>query len=159
MPSRFQWPGGRRDKSVQAPQEEMPVKIVRNTEQPSGKGPAEWFTGSVRTDSQFAAPHPARTASLVVSFEPGARTAWHTHPLGQRLLILAGEGWVQRDGEAKQVVRPGDTVWFEPDERHWHGATDRKAMTHVAVQEALDGSAVTWLEHVSDADYLGTPAE
>ena len=129
------------------------MKIVRNTDQPSARGPSDWFTGSVRIDSQFVAPDPARTAAAIVTFEPGARTAWHTHPLGQRLLILSGEGWVQREGEAKQPVRPGDTVWFEPGEKHWHGATDQKAMAHVAVQESQEGSPVTWMEHVSDDDY------
>lgn len=109
----------------------------------------------MRIDSQFAAPDPARAAAAVVTFEPGARTAWHTHPLGQRLLIVSGEGWVQKEGEAKQLVQAGDTVWFEPDEKHWHGATDRKAMTHVAIQEVRDGSQVHWMEQVSDEDYLG----
>ena len=131
------------------------MKIIRNSDQPSTRGPADYFTGSVRIDSQFAAPDPARAAAAVVTFEPGSRTAWHTHPLGQRLLIVSGEGWVQNEGEAKQLVQAGDTVWFEPDEKHWHGATDRKAMTHVAIQEARDGSPVTWMEQVSDEDYLG----
>jgi quercetin dioxygenase-like cupin family protein len=131
------------------------LKILRNSDQPSTRGPAEYFTGSVRIDSQFAAPDPARAAAAVVTFEPGSRTAWHTHPLGQRLLIVSGEGWVQKEGEAKQFVQAGDTVWFEPDEKHWHGATDRKAMTHVAIQEARDGSPVNWMEQVSDEDYLG----
>ena len=130
------------------------MKILRSSEQPSAKGPAEYFTGSVRIDSLFAAPDPARSAAAIVTFEPGARTAWHTHPLGQRLLIMSGEGWVRKEGEAKHLVRPGDTVWFEPGERHWHGATDRKAMTHLAVQEAQNGSPVNWMEHVSDEDYL-----
>ncbi|MEZ5866180.1 MAG: cupin domain-containing protein [Geminicoccaceae bacterium] len=109
--------------------------------------------GAYRQLLRGARPGPA--AAAVVTFEPGARTAWHTHPLGQRLPVTAGEGWVQKEGEPKQLVRPGDTVWFEPGEKHWHGATDRKAMTHVAVQEAQDGSPVEWLEHVSDADYAG----
>ena len=135
------------------------MKIVRSSEQPSAKGPAEYFTGSVRLDSRFAAPEPARAAAALVTFEPGARTAWHTHPLGQRLLITSGEGWVQKEGEPKRLVRPGDTVWFEPGEKHWHGATEHKAMTHIAVQEAQDGSPVTWMEHVPDEDYLAEVAE
>jgi quercetin dioxygenase-like cupin family protein len=130
------------------------MKILRSSEQPSAKGPPEYFTGSVRIDSQFAAPDPARSVAAIVTFEPGARTAWHTHPLGQRLLITSGEGWVQKEGEAKHLVRPGDTVWFDPGEKHWHGATDSKAMTHMAIQEAQDGSAVNWMEHVSDDEYL-----
>ena len=129
------------------------MQILRNTDQPSATGPEEWFTGAVRIDSPFSAPDPARAAAVVVTFEPGARTAWHTHPLGQRLLILSGEGWVQKEGAARQTVHAGDTVWFEPEEKHWHGATDRKAMVHIAIQEALDGVAVTWLEHVSDIIY------
>ena len=130
------------------------MKILTSDEQPSTAGPAEYFTGAVRLDAQFSPPAPARAIAAVVTFEAGARTAWHTHPLGQRLLILSGEGWVQRAGEARRVVRPGDTVWFEPDEKHWHGATDREPMSHVAIQESRDGSAVTWLEPVADEDYL-----
>jgi quercetin dioxygenase-like cupin family protein len=135
------------------------MKIITNSAQPSGKGPAEYFTGCVRLDFQFAAPDPARAATAVVTFEPGARTAWHTHPLGQRLLVLSGEGWVQKEGGVKRVIRAGDAVWIDPGEKHWHGATDRKAMTHVAVQEAQDGSPVTWLEHVPDEDYLSPVSE
>ncbi|WP_174801536.1 (R)-mandelonitrile lyase [Martelella limonii] len=131
------------------------MRIIENRDQASAAGPADWFTGKVRIDSQFAPPEPARAAAAVVTFEPGARTAWHTHPLGQRLLVTAGEGWVQKEGGPKIVIRPGDTVWFEPHEKHWHGATDKKAMTHVAIQEAENGSPVTWMEQVSDADYLG----
>jgi quercetin dioxygenase-like cupin family protein len=135
------------------------MKVIPNTAQDSGKGPAEYFTGSVRIDFQFAAPEPARAAAAIVTFEPGARTAWHTHPLGQRLLVLSGEGWVQAAGGARRVVRAGDTVWFEPGEKHWHGATDRKAMTHVAVQEMQDGSPVTWMEQVAQEDYLSGGSE
>lgn len=131
------------------------MKIIENHEQVSAAGPADWFTGKVRLDHQFAPPEPAKAAAAVVTFEPGARTAWHTHPLGQRLLVTAGEGWVQKEGGPKQTIRPGDTVWFEPGEKHWHGATDRKAMTHIAIQEAENGSAVIWMEHVSDEDYRG----
>lgn len=131
------------------------MKIIENHEQVSAAGPADWFTGKVRLDHQFTPPEPAKAAAAVVTFEPGARTAWHTHPLGQRLLVTAGEGWVQKEGGPKQTIRPGDTVWFEPGEKHWHGATDRKAMTHIAIQEAENGSAVIWMEHVSDEDYRG----
>jgi len=130
------------------------MQIRTAKEQPSNRGPAEYFTGSVRLDHAFSAPDPARTAAALVTFEPGARTAWHTHPLGQLLLITAGIGWVQVAGQPRQMVRAGDTVWFEPGERHWHGATDSHAMSHVAVQERQDGAPVTWLEPVSDHDYL-----
>ena len=129
------------------------MKILRNTDQPSARGPADWFTGSVRIDSQFVAPDPARAAAAIVTFEPGARTAWHTHPLGQRLLVLSGEGWVQREGEPKQPVRPGDTVWFEPGEKHWHGAAPSNAMSHIAIHESLDGKVVDWMEQVADEQY------
>lgn len=129
------------------------MKISKNEVRPSATGPADWFTGSVRIDSLFQAPDPARVAGALVTFEPGARTAWHTHPLGQTLIVLTGIGWVQRQGGPKQEIRPGDVVWFEPGEKHWHGASDTVAMTHIAVQEALDGKVVEWLEHVSDADY------
>jgi len=108
----------------------------------------------VRLDAPFQTTAPARVGGATVTFEPGARTAWHTHPLGQTLLVTAGLGWVQRQGGPVENIRPGDIVWFEPGERHWHGATDRTAMTHIAIAEALDGTAVAWQEHVSDADYL-----
>jgi quercetin dioxygenase-like cupin family protein len=133
------------------------MKITRAGSQPSGKGPADWFTGTVRIDPLFTAPEPARSAAATVTFEPGARTAWHTHPLGQSLLVTAGLGWIQRDGGPIEEIRPGDVVWFEPGERHWHGASATVAMTHVAVQERQDGEAVTWLEHVADADYARGP--
>lgn len=122
--------------------------------QPSAKGPADWFTGSVRIDPLFQAPHPARVAGASVTFEPGARTAWHTHPLGQTLIVTAGQGWVQRKGGSVEVIRPGDVVWFPPGEKHWHGATSTNGMTHIAIQESLEGKAVDWLEHVTDAEYM-----
>src|SRR4051794_27759343 len=108
---------------------------------PSAKGPADWFTGNVRIDPLFQAPHPARVAGASVTFEPGARTAWHTHPLGQTLIVTAGQGWVQREGSSVQAIRPGDVVWFPPGEKHWHGATSTNGMTHIAIQESLDGRA------------------
>jgi len=135
--------------------EEVHMEIKRIGTQPSGKGPAEWFTGSVRIDPLFQPQAPARAAGASVTFEPGARTAWHTHPLGQTLLITAGCGWVQREGGPIEEVHPGDVVWFPPGERHWHGATPTTAMTHIAVQEALDGKAVEWMEKVTDDQYGG----
>jgi quercetin dioxygenase-like cupin family protein len=129
------------------------MEIKRNGSQPSGKGPDDWFTGSVRVDPLIQAPEPARVTGAYVTFEPGARTAWHTHPLGQTLIITSGLGWVQRDGGDIEEVRPGDVVWFPPDEKHWHGATPTTAMTHIAVQEKRDGKTVDWLEKVSDAQY------
>lgn len=129
------------------------MQITKAGSQPSGKGPAEWFTGAVRIDPLFTAPPPARVAAAAVTFEPGARTAWHTHPLGQTLIVMAGLGWVQREGAPIEEVRPGDVVWFPPGEKHWHGAMATTAMTHIAIQEALDGKAVEWMEHVSDEQY------
>jgi quercetin dioxygenase-like cupin family protein len=131
------------------------MDIKRNGSRPSGKGPAEWFTGNVRIDPLFEAPEPARARGGSVTFEPGARTAWHTHPLGQTLIVTAGLGRVQRWGGAIEEIRPGDVVWFPPGEKHWHGAAPTTAMTHIAVQEALDGKVVDWLEQVSDAQYAG----
>lgn len=131
------------------------MKITRSEDQPSGLGPSEYFTGTVRLDNRHMPEAGASAGAVIVTFEPGARTAWHTHPRGQLLLVTAGLGWVQREGEAKQEIRPGDKVWFEPGERHWHGAQAAHAMTHVAVHEAEGGTSVIWLEHVSDADYLG----
>ena len=131
------------------------MKITRSGSPPSGKGPAEWFTGAVRIDPLFAAQPPARAAGNAVTFEPGARTAWHTHPLGQVLIVTAGSGLVQRDGGAIEAIHPGDVIWFEPGERHWHGASPTTAMTHIAIQEALDGKAVDWMEKVGDEQYLG----
>ncbi|HEY0529527.1 MAG TPA: cupin domain-containing protein [Gemmatimonadaceae bacterium] len=129
------------------------MNIKRSGTQPSTKGPADWFTGTVRIDPLFASPAPARAAGNAVTFEPSARTAWHTHPLGQTLIVVSGAGRVQREGEAIQEIHPGDVVWFEAGEKHWHGASPTTAMTHIAIQEALDGKAVEWLEKVSDQQY------
>lgn len=129
------------------------MNIKRNGSRPSGKGPADYFTGSVRIDPLFEASAPARVRGAHVTFEPGARTTWHTHPLGQTIIITAGLGWVQRQGGPVEEIRPGDVVWFEPGEKHWHGATATTGMSHIAIQEALDGSVVTWMEKVSDDDY------
>jgi quercetin dioxygenase-like cupin family protein len=129
------------------------MDIKRNGSQPSGKGPADWFTGAVRVDPLFQAPAPARVSGASVTFEPGARTAWHTHPLGQTLIVTAGCGWVQRDGGPIEEILPGDVVWFAPSEKHWHGASPTTAMTHIAIAEALDGKVVDWMEKVSDAQY------
>src|SRR6476660_10454688 len=129
------------------------MQITRNGSQPSAKGPAEWFTGTVRIDPLFQPVAPARTAAASVTFEPGARTAWHTHPLGQTLIVTAGCGLAQRWGGAIEPIRPGDVVWFEPGEKHWHGATATTAMTHIAIAEALDGKVVDWMEHVSAEQY------
>jgi quercetin dioxygenase-like cupin family protein len=129
------------------------MDIKRSGSQPSGKGPADYFTGTVRLDPLFTAPAPARATGASVTFEPGARTAWHTHPLGQTIIITAGCGWAQHDGGPVEDIRPGDVVWFPPGEKHWHGATPTTAMTHIAIQEAVDGKAVAWLEKVSDAQY------
>jgi quercetin dioxygenase-like cupin family protein len=129
------------------------MDIKRAGSQPSARGPEEWFTGTVRIDPLFQANDPARAAGNGVTFEPGARTAWHTHPLGQTLIVTAGFGWVQREGGPVEVIRPGDVVWFAPGEKHWHGAAPTTAMTHIAVQESLDGKAVDWMEKVTDAQY------
>lgn len=129
------------------------MQIKRNGTEPSTKGPGDWFSGTVRIDPLFSAPDPARVAGALVTFEPGARTAWHTHPLGQTLIVVSGLGWVQREGGPVEEIRPGDVVWLEPGEKHWHGASATNAMSHVAIQEKLDGKAVDWLEHVSDAQY------
>jgi quercetin dioxygenase-like cupin family protein len=129
------------------------VEIKRNGSQPSGKAPADWFTGAVRIDPLFESPEPARARGASVTFEPGARTAWHTHPLGQTLIIIAGAGRVQRESGPVEEVRPGDVVWFAPNEKHWHGAGPGTAMSHIAIQEALDGKVVEWMEQVSDQQY------
>lgn len=129
------------------------MDIKRNGSRPSGKGPADWFTGTVRIDPLFDAAEPARVSGASVTFEPGARTAWHTHPLGQTLIVTAGSGWVQRLGGAVEAINPGDVVWFAPGEKHWHGATATTALVHIAIQEKLDGKAVEWLEKVSDEEY------
>lgn len=129
------------------------MEIKRNGSQPSGKGPSDWFTGTVRIDPLFTAPAPARVSGASVTFEPGARTAWHTHPLGQTLIVTAGLGRVQRERGPIEEIRPGDVVWFSPGEKHWHGAAPTTAMTHVAIAEAQNDKVVDWMEHVSDAQY------
>ena len=129
------------------------MEIKRSGSQPSGKGPADWFTGTVRIDPLFTAPAPARVAGAAVTFEPRARTAWHTHPLGQTLIVISGLGWAQREGASIEEIRPGDVVWFPPGEKHWHGATATTAMMHIAIQESLNGKAVEWMEHVTDEQY------
>lgn len=131
------------------------MEIKKAGRQESSKGPADWFTGNVKIDPLFEAPAPARVRGASVTFEPGARTAWHTHPLGQTLIVTAGLGWAQSwDGEV-QEIQPGDVAWFPPNEKHWHGASPTTAMSHIAIQEALDGKVVEWLEKVSDAEYQG----
>lgn len=130
------------------------MKILKVGSSPSTKAPAANFSGTVRRDAIVPCEAPSRVAAGIVTFEPGARTAWHTHPAGQLLIISAGCGWVQCEGEPRQTVSAGDSVWFPSGVRHWHGATATTAMTHIAVAEAVDGSAVTWLEHVTDEDYL-----
>jgi quercetin dioxygenase-like cupin family protein len=129
------------------------MNITRSGSLPSRPGPADWFTGTVRIDPLFAATEPARAAGNRVTFEPGARTAWHTHPLGQTLIVTEGCGRVQRWGGPIEEIRPGDVVWFPPGEKHWHGAAPTTALTHLAIQEQLDGKAVDWLEKVSDTQY------
>ena len=129
------------------------MKITRVGSQPSGKGPTDWFTGTVRVDPLFQAPDPALVSGACVTFEPGARTVWHTHPLGQTLIVVSGAGWVQRNGGPVEDIRPGDVVWFEPGEKHWHGATATTAMSHIAIQEKQDGKVVDWMEHVTDEQY------
>jgi quercetin dioxygenase-like cupin family protein len=131
------------------------MEIKKAGSQPSAKGPAEWFTGTVRIDPLFQSPTPARAAAAAVTFEPGARTAWHTHPLGQTLIVIAGAGRVQRWGGPIEDIHPGDVVSIPPGEKHWHGASPTTAMTHIAVQEQLDGKPVDWLEHVTDEQYAG----
>jgi quercetin dioxygenase-like cupin family protein len=144
---------GRKPRGQHLTEERKSMEIKRNGSQPSRRGPAEYFTGSVRIDPLFAAPEPARVGAACVTFEPGARTAWHTHPLGQTLIILSGFGRVQREGGPIEEVRPGDVVWFPPGLKHWHGASPAMSMTHIAVQEALNGKSVDWLEHVSEEEY------
>ena len=129
------------------------MEIKRNGSQPSGKGPAEYFTGAVRVDPLFDAPEPARVRGANVTFEPGARTAWHAHPLGQTLIVTAGCGLVQRWGGPIEEIHPGDVVWFEPGEKHWHGAAPTTAMTHIGIVEKLDGKSADWMENVSDEQY------
>jgi quercetin dioxygenase-like cupin family protein len=129
------------------------MEITRVGTRPSGKGPSDWFTGTVRIDPLFGAHAPGRAVGANVTFEPGARTAWHTHPLGQTLIVTTGCGRVQQEGDPVEEVHPGDVVWFPPGVRHWHGASPTTAMTHIAIQEGLDGKFVDWLEHVSDEQY------
>jgi len=131
------------------------MDITRAGSRASTRGPADWFTGTVRVDPLFDAVEPARVSGATVTFEPGARTAWHTHPLGQTLIVMSGMGRVQRWGGPIEEIRPGDVVSFAPGERHWHGASPTTAMTHIAVQEKLDGKAVDWMEHVTDEQYDG----
>ncbi|HTD23536.1 MAG TPA: cupin domain-containing protein [Terriglobales bacterium] len=135
------------------PKEFQKMEIKRVGSQPSVKGPSEWFTGSVRIDPLFQAPDPAFVQGASVTFEPGARTAWHTHPLGQTLIVTSGCGWAQREGGPIEEIRPGDVVWFSPGEKHWHGATPATAMTHIAIQERLNGKVVDWMEQVSNEQY------
>ncbi len=129
------------------------MDIRRSGSQPSGIGPAEWFTGTVRIDPLFQAPDPAHVSGASVTFEPGARTAWHTHPLGQTLIVTAGAGRAQRWGGPIEEIRPGDVIWIPPGEKHWHGAAATTAMTHIAIQEHLNGKVVDWMERVSDEQY------
>ena len=131
------------------------MDISRNGSRPSGKGAPEYFTGEVRQDPLFRADDPARVLGVSVTFEPGARTAWHTHPLGQTLIVTAGVGLAQREGGPVEEIRPGDVIWFPPGEKHWHGASPDVAMTHIAIHERLDGTHVDWLEKVSDEEYPG----
>ncbi|OOG63560.1 cupin [Sinorhizobium sp. A49] len=129
------------------------MNIKRSGSAPSARGPADYFSGTVRIDAPFNGSAPARVGGATVTFEPGARTAWHTHPLGQTLIVLSGLGLAQREGGPVEEIRPGDIVWFEPGEKHWHGASPASAMPHIAIAEALDGKVVDWLEKVSDTDY------
>jgi quercetin dioxygenase-like cupin family protein len=132
----------------------MDLEIHRSGTRPSAKGPPDWFTGAVRVDPLIQAPDPARVSAAHVTFEPGARTAWHTHPLGQTLIVTSGLGWVQREDGPIEEIRPGDVVWFPPGLKHWHGAAPTTAMSHIAIQESLNGSPVTWMEKVSDEQYV-----
>jgi quercetin dioxygenase-like cupin family protein len=129
------------------------MEIKRNGSQRSTSGPLDWFTGSVRIDPLFQANAPARAAGASVTFEPGARTAWHTHPLGQTLIVVSGRGWAQREGGPIEEIRPGDVIWFSPGEKHWHGASPTTAVTHLAIQEARGGKVVEWMEKVTDEEY------
>ena len=129
------------------------MEIKRNGSQPSAKGPSDWFTGNVRIDQPFQATEPAQVAGAIVTFEPGARTAWHTHPLGQTLIVTAGCGWAQREGAAIEEIHPGDVVWFAPGEKHWHGGAATTGVTHIAINEKLEGKAVDWMEKVTDEQY------
>ena len=129
------------------------MQIIKGGSQAAYKGPADYFTGAVRVDPLFSANEPARTTGAAVTFEPGARTTWHTHPLGQTLIVTAGCGQVQQWGQPIQEIRPGDVVWIPPHEKHWHGASQTTSLTHIAIQELHEGSAVQWLEHVTDEQF------
>ncbi|WP_347158066.1 (R)-mandelonitrile lyase [Pontibacter chitinilyticus] len=129
------------------------MEIIRNGAQASVKGPEDWFTGAVRIDPLFSKKETTKAAGALVTFEPGARTAWHTHPAGQTLIITSGLSWVQREGGPVEEVNPGDVVWFAPDEKHWHGASPEKAMSHIAIHEEVNGQVVTWMEKVNESDY------
>lgn len=129
------------------------MQIHRSGSRPSAKGSADWFTGSVRIDPLLATEAPATAQGALVTFEPGARTVWHTHPLGQSLIVVSGAGWAQREGGPVEDIHPGDVVWFAPGEKHWHGATATTGMSHIAIQEAQDGKVVDWMEHVTDEQY------
>ena len=129
------------------------MQITKIGSRPSVKGPEDWFTGTVRIDMPFQAEEPARVGGATVTFEPGARTAWHTHPLGQTLFVVSGLGWAQKEGGSVEEIRPGDIVWFQPGEKHWHGASPTTAMTHIAVAEKLDGKSVDWMEKVTEQEY------
>src|SRR6266536_4856231 len=133
--------------------ESQTITITRSGSQPSRQAPAQYFTGSVRIDPLFQAKDPSHTSGSYVTFEPGARSAWHTHPLGQTLIVTAGTGWVQQEGGEKQEIKPGDVIWIPPGVKHWHGATATNGMTHIAIQEQLDGKNVEWMEKVSDEQY------
>jgi quercetin dioxygenase-like cupin family protein len=135
------------------------MQLKRAGSQPSTRGPAEWFTGTVRIDPLHSAPEPSRVSCASVTFEPGARTNWHRHPLGQTLIVTSGYGWTQCEGESVVEIRAGDVVWCPPNQKHWHGASPTTAMTHIAIQEALDGSPVQWLEPVTDQQYLAGPSD
>ncbi len=136
--------------------ETMPVTVTPNGSQPSVKGPADYFTGAVRVDAPFKGSDPSRVSGATVTFEPGSRTAWHTHPLGQTLVVTSGSGLVQESGKPIQSIKAGDTVWIPPGAKHWHGATATTGMTHVAIHESLDGKVVNWMEQVSEQDYRNT---
>ncbi|MCC6403963.1 MAG: cupin domain-containing protein [Fimbriimonadaceae bacterium] len=129
------------------------MEIIRNGSLPSAQGPQDWFTGTVRIEGSFRTDAPARVSGAIVTFEPGARTAWHTHPLGQTLIVTAGLGWAQTEGGPVEEIRPGDVLGFAPGEKHWHGSSPTTGMTHIAIAEMLDGAAVHWLEKVSDEEY------
>lgn len=131
------------------------MKIIRSGSLPSVTGPEQWFTGKVRIDAPFQATEPAKVGGATVTFEPGARTAWHTHPLGQTLIVTQGRGWLQAEGEEAQTLNQGDIAWIPPGVKHWHGASSQTAMTHIAIAEAENGSPVTWLDKVTDEEYAG----